>query len=109
MPGPSAITVSEESKLTGHSGYIHHPLSSISFFVPEFLEAQPVPWAEDLRKHDGEDVLCLPFSLSPFKISEAVRSMSLTEATVSKVFRFDPSTVEETMVCPQNAIRDHRN
>lgn len=57
-----------------------------------------IPWSDDLRKHDGEDVLCLPFSLSPFKLPEAARSMSLSDATISQSFRFDPSSLETSTV-----------
>ncbi|KAI0359839.1 hypothetical protein OH77DRAFT_1419173 [Trametes cingulata] len=79
-------------------GFVYTPLSNLSFVSPRLLEAPTVPWSEDLRKHDGEDVLCLPFSLSPFKLPDAARSLSMAESSIANVLRFEPSSLKETML-----------
>ncbi|KAM5535917.1 hypothetical protein V8D89_010357 [Ganoderma adspersum] len=79
-------------------GYVYPPLSVKNLMPPSMLGVDPVPWSEELRKNSGEDVLCLPFSLTPFSLIEAVRSMSLADANISKVLRFEPSSVESSMM-----------
>lgn len=81
------------------TGFVYEPLSTFNLLLGrDIRESSTVPWTEQLRKHDGDDVLCLPFSLSPFKLPEAARSLSLSGATVSHSFRFDPSSIHTTMV-----------
>ncbi|TBU33303.1 hypothetical protein BD311DRAFT_652077 [Dichomitus squalens] len=80
------------------TGYVFPPLSTRNLISPKVLSTEPVPWSEALRKNGADDVLCLPFSVTPFKLIEAARSMSLADATISNSFRFEPSSVEETMM-----------
>ncbi|KAI0707337.1 hypothetical protein C8Q76DRAFT_628908 [Earliella scabrosa] len=81
------------------TGFVYEPLSTFNLLLGrDIRESSTVPWTEQLRKHDGDDVLCLPFSLSPFKLPEAARSLSLSGATVSHSFRFDPSSIHTTML-----------
>uniref|UniRef100_A0A5K1JSD7 43kDa secreted glycoprotein (Immunodominant antigen Gp43) n=1 Tax=Ganoderma boninense TaxID=34458 RepID=A0A5K1JSD7_9APHY len=80
-------------------GYIYPPLSVKNLIPPAaILDVDPVPWSEELRKNGAEDVLCLPFSLTPFPLIEAVRSISLADANISNVLRFEPSSVESSMM-----------
>ena len=80
------------------AGYVLPPLSRRNLVPHKLLFADPVPWSESLRKNGADDVLCLPFSVSPLRLIEAARSMSLADATLSSSFRFEPSSVKETMV-----------
>ncbi|KAI0367785.1 hypothetical protein BV20DRAFT_1023823 [Pilatotrama ljubarskyi] len=79
-------------------GFAYGPLSNFSFMNPRLLDAETVRWSEDLRKHEGEDVICVPFSLSPFKLPDAARSLSMADASVADVLRFEPSSVKETVL-----------
>ncbi|EJF64933.1 hypothetical protein DICSQDRAFT_159896 [Dichomitus squalens LYAD-421 SS1] len=79
-------------------GYVFPPLSTRNLISPKVQSTEPVPWSEALRKDGADDVLCLPFSVTPLKLIEAARSMSLADATISNSFRFEPSSVEETMI-----------
>ncbi|EIW57579.1 uncharacterized protein TRAVEDRAFT_29627 [Trametes versicolor FP-101664 SS1] len=79
-------------------GFTYRPLSSLSFMTPELLEANTVPWSDDLRKNGEDQVLCPPFAHTPFHLSEAMRTLSTADATVADVLRFEPSSVKETMM-----------
>ncbi|KAI1796835.1 hypothetical protein LXA43DRAFT_984722 [Ganoderma leucocontextum] len=79
-------------------GYIFPPLSVKNLVPPHMLGVDPVPWSEELRKNSGEDVLCLPFSVTPFPLIEAVRSISLADSNIGNVLRFEPSSVENSMM-----------
>ena len=81
------------------AGYIFPPLSVKNMIPLNVLGVEPVSWSEELRKNGGEDVLCLPFSFSPFHLIEAVRSISLADANIGKVLRFEPSSLKNLMVC----------
>ncbi|OSD06597.1 hypothetical protein PYCCODRAFT_949919 [Trametes coccinea BRFM310] len=82
-------------------GFLYSPLSRLSFMTPSALDpdATPaVPWSESLRRHDGHDVLCLPYSLTPLHLSDAVSSLSMADANISKTLRFEPGSVKQTMI-----------
>ncbi|KAI0671762.1 hypothetical protein C8Q78DRAFT_1069353 [Trametes maxima] len=78
--------------------FVYVPLSSMSLMTPQLIDAQAVPWSEELRRYDGDNVLCLPYSLTPFRLPDVARSLSMTDANVSNLLRFEPSTVKETMM-----------
>lgn len=65
---------------------------------PTLFGVEPVSWSEELRKNSGQDVLCLPFSVTPFPLMEGIRSISPADANISNVLRFEPSSVKCTMV-----------
>ncbi|KAI0635954.1 hypothetical protein C8Q77DRAFT_1216470 [Trametes polyzona] len=78
--------------------YVFEPLSDLSFMTPELLAAEVVPWSEDLRKHDGEDVLCVPYELTPLRIPEALRSLPMADGSISSLLRFEPPSVKEEFI-----------
>ncbi|KAI0649091.1 hypothetical protein C8Q79DRAFT_998966 [Trametes meyenii] len=79
-------------------GFVYVPLSSMSLMTPQLIDTPAVPWSEELRRHDGDDILCLPYSLTPFRLPDVARSLSMADANVSNILRFEPSTVKETMM-----------
>ncbi|KAH9944594.1 hypothetical protein B0H21DRAFT_694880, partial [Amylocystis lapponica] len=74
--------------------FAHDPLSHFVFRPKELNAKRVVPWSENLVHQHGSEVLCLPFTHSPFALLDAARSLSFKRATVSKRFRFDPPTVK---------------
>ncbi|KAI8980204.1 hypothetical protein BD414DRAFT_516640 [Trametes punicea] len=81
-----------------HSCFVHTPLSALSLVTPRLLNTGAVPWSEAMRRHEGQEVLCLPFSITPFHLPEAARSLSMADANIAGVLRFEPSSVRETMM-----------
>ncbi|KAI9061292.1 hypothetical protein FKP32DRAFT_1631332 [Trametes sanguinea] len=82
-------------------GFLYSPLSSLSFMTPTALDVDStpaVPWSESLRRHDGHDVLCLPYSLTPLHLVDAARSLSMADANITNTFRFEPASVKHTML-----------
>ncbi|KAI0750137.1 hypothetical protein C8Q80DRAFT_674545 [Daedaleopsis nitida] len=79
-------------------GFVFDPLSRLNFVTPELVKLECLPWSEDMRQQEGDDVACLPFSLSPFKLDDAARSSSLSDANISSSFRFDPGSVQASML-----------
>ncbi|KAI0833495.1 hypothetical protein BC628DRAFT_1308651 [Trametes gibbosa] len=83
---------------TCSTGFLYKPLSNLSLVPPELYYTKPVQWSEDMRKHEGEDVLCLPFNMDPFRVPEAIRSLSEAHTQVADVLRFEPSSVKGNMM-----------
>ncbi|CDO78182.1 hypothetical protein BN946_scf184797.g8 [Trametes cinnabarina] len=82
-------------------GFVYSPLSNLSFMTPMALNADKlmaVPWSEDLRRHDGHDVLCLPFSVTPFHVPDVVRSLSMADANIANTLRFEPGSFKDTFL-----------
>ncbi|KAI0331888.1 hypothetical protein GY45DRAFT_1401537 [Cubamyces sp. BRFM 1775] len=85
----------------GHScvpRFVFPPLSTLNLKSPNLLNVDAVPWSEDLRKHDGDDVLCLPYSVTPFQLPNLARSLSLSKSNIAKVLRLEPSSLKENML-----------
>ena len=72
-------------------------MSAASLTTTDLLRTQPAQWSEDMRRHNGDDVVCLPFTLSPFRVVEAVRSLSLADTNLN-IVRIIPSSVREISV-----------
>ncbi|RPD60091.1 hypothetical protein L226DRAFT_535029 [Lentinus tigrinus ALCF2SS1-7] len=79
-------------------GFCYRPLSEYCLATTDLLEAKPVEWSEDMRNQDGDNVLCLPFTLSPFQLAESARHLSMADANVSDIIRFEPSSLREIMM-----------
>ncbi|KAI0925761.1 hypothetical protein AcW1_008106 [Taiwanofungus camphoratus] len=79
-------------------GFVFEPLSRISFNSPALNTRGHVRFSDDLLTQRGSDILCLPFTHTPFALVDAARSLSYQQATISERFRFDPSTVRANML-----------
>ncbi|RDX57285.1 hypothetical protein OH76DRAFT_1467772 [Lentinus brumalis] len=78
-------------------GFVYPPLSEQCFQTTQLLRTEPAPWSEDMRQHHGDEVLCLPFTMSPFRLTEACRGLSMADAMLD-LLRFEPSSLRETMM-----------
>ncbi|OBZ72453.1 hypothetical protein A0H81_07580 [Grifola frondosa] len=85
---------SSNSIIPGHS---FDPLSRFSFDSPSYLKLPSVPFSDDLRTQHGSDVLCMPFTFTPFPLIELAQSLSYQQATISPSFRFDPLSVKPNL------------
>ncbi|KAH9903047.1 hypothetical protein C8Q73DRAFT_742270 [Cubamyces lactineus] len=79
-------------------GFVFPPLSTLSLMTPNLLNVDTVPWSEDLRKHEGDDVLCLPYSIMPFQLPDLARSLSVPNSNIARVLRLEPSSLKENML-----------
>ncbi|KAI0775188.1 hypothetical protein BD413DRAFT_471753 [Trametes elegans] len=78
------------------TGFNFIPLSMLSLVTPELLKTETVPVSEETKQHDGNDVLCLPFSVTPFHLPDVARELPTSKATIADVLRFEPRSVKET-------------
>lgn len=88
------------SLLKCFTGFSMDPLSRMSFSdlaTDERLEAA-LPFGEELMKQNDVDVLCLPYTATPFALTEAARTLSFNDAIVEEDFRFDPATLRSHLV-----------
>lgn len=74
------------------------PVSHLSFNCPKTHEAETVPFTDDLQHQHDEEILCMPYEFTPFLLTDLVRASSFQKATISKKFRFDPSSVKDNLV-----------
>ncbi|KAL6302372.1 hypothetical protein BKA93DRAFT_736922, partial [Sparassis latifolia] len=81
-------------------GFVFEPLSSLSLAHPAYTQFNNVRFSEDLETQHGSDILCLPFTHTPFKLIDLARSLSYEEATTTepKPLRFDPESVKERLI-----------
>ncbi|KZP23785.1 hypothetical protein FIBSPDRAFT_445729 [Athelia psychrophila] len=57
-------------------GCTFNPLSRISFNSSEIVPGAAVPFTKDLAFHSGQEVLCLPYTLSPLALGRPGTSLS---------------------------------
>ncbi|EGN99173.1 hypothetical protein SERLA73DRAFT_53875, partial [Serpula lacrymans var. lacrymans S7.3] len=81
------------------------------FFIPYFPASNPlafinknmdprqtVPFSETLTRQSSDNVMCLPFTITPLSLPEQVRKLSFTQATVCDGFRFHPASVKPNLL-----------
>ncbi|EMD34074.1 hypothetical protein CERSUDRAFT_97999 [Gelatoporia subvermispora B] len=79
-------------------GFSIEPLSRLSLNCDALIKHETVPWFDQLRVQNGEEIVCQPFTLSPLALQDAARSLSLKQAQISEGFRLDPSSVNFHML-----------
>ncbi|KAI9061293.1 hypothetical protein FKP32DRAFT_1759707 [Trametes sanguinea] len=79
-------------------GFIRPPLSALNFMDPKIDLNTEVPTTAPLRQYDGQDVLWLPYTLTPLHFLDMVRSLSMADAAIAKHMRFETGSVKETML-----------
>lgn len=80
-------------------GFNHEPLSRIPLEVFDSeAKEKAVIFSDELRHQHGSDVLCLPYTQTPFPLLDAARSLSLRQATIAEDFRLDPLSLQEDFV-----------
>lgn len=90
------IYITSSSK--GFTGFSMDPLSRMVFSVTdeEHLELAET-FDPEMTKQQGLDVLCLPYTSTPFALPDVARSLSFQDGAVGDV-RFDPPSVKTEMV-----------
>ncbi|CAL1716729.1 unnamed protein product [Somion occarium] len=78
-------------------GFVFDPLSRISLKSPSLQKYTTVPFSSELERQYEQDILCLPFTISPFSLPSLARSTSFKNAVISDDLRFDPTSVKEQM------------
>ncbi|KAJ3551264.1 hypothetical protein NM688_g4802 [Phlebia brevispora] len=77
-------------------GFAYDPLSQLSIKDRNDRSDVPfntVPWSPDLQRQHGLDIACLPYTMTPFSLVDAARSLSYSDAGITDI-RFDPTSVE---------------
>lgn len=74
-------------------GFNLDPLSRISFKDDYLRFCQSIPFSAELMHQQGMDVICPPFTHTPFSLGSMARSLSLQQARITEHLRFDPTTV----------------
>jgi hypothetical protein len=98
MPGKIFQYIHPNWSSEGLTGFSMDPLSRMVFSVTneEHLELAET-FDPEMTKQQGVDVLCLPYTLTPFALPEAARSLSFQDGAIGDV-RFDPPSVKSEMV-----------
>ncbi|KZT00810.1 uncharacterized protein LAESUDRAFT_731876 [Laetiporus sulphureus 93-53] len=78
-------------------GFVYEPLSRISLNSMLFDRGSTIRFSEDLLTQRGTEILCLPFSVTPFPLLDVARSLSYQQATISEQLKFDPSAVKANL------------
>ncbi|GJE88754.1 hypothetical protein PsYK624_048370 [Phanerochaete sordida] len=81
-------------------GFSMDPLSQLSFseLTTDERLAEAVPFSEELTKVQDIDVLCLPYTATPFALPDAARTLSFNDAIIEEDFRFDPTTFRSDLI-----------
>ena len=56
-----------------------------------------------MRRHNGDEVQCPPFTVSPFRLIEAARSLPLADANIF-IIRYEPSSIRDSMVSQAHQV-----
>ncbi|EPQ54081.1 hypothetical protein GLOTRDRAFT_139481 [Gloeophyllum trabeum ATCC 11539] len=107
VTGNAWVTYGEDTTqrtITAHAansylpGFSTEPLARICLNDPKLYSLEPVPWSPELETQYGVKPLCLPFTLSPLGLLDAIRRLSYRDATIHDHFRFDPSSVRANLL-----------
>ncbi|KAF7794816.1 hypothetical protein EIP86_005958 [Pleurotus ostreatoroseus] len=82
-------------------GFVFDPLSQFSFKDFNDLSDIPtdgVPWSPALAMQHGMDVTCLPFTMTPFSLVDAARSLPRDAKKLP--IRYDPESLKEVLLVP---------
>jgi len=79
-------------------GFVHEPLSRLSLGSSAFKQGNGIRFSDDLRTQRGTEILCLPFTLTPFRIVDLLRSLPQQQASPHKSLRLYPSSLKESML-----------
>lgn len=58
-----------------------------------------IPFSEDMTRQHDTDILCIPYSVTPFSIPSALQTLLEQKAILSDDIKFNPSTVQSKVVC----------
>ncbi|KAH7927934.1 hypothetical protein BV22DRAFT_1193229 [Leucogyrophana mollusca] len=72
-------------------------LGRLAFRDENMSPEQAVPFSQSLTKQHGSDILCLPYTTSPFSLLDKARNLSFKQATIHDGVRFDPSSVKPNL------------
>ncbi|KAH9928302.1 uncharacterized protein B0H18DRAFT_254158 [Fomitopsis serialis] len=90
--------VSVSSDLSYMPGFVYEPLSRMALNSPALSTSAAVPFSEDLRTQHGTQVLCLPFTHTPFPLLELCSQMENIRWPVGPTFHIKPHTASVTMM-----------
>ena len=77
------------------------PLCAAPLWAPDFVDrVEPIPFSQTSLSVYGQDVLCIPFTTSPFKWLDIARNLSWRQATLNEKLKFSPSSVTPALVRP---------
>ncbi|EGO24741.1 hypothetical protein SERLADRAFT_438355 [Serpula lacrymans var. lacrymans S7.9] len=79
-------------------GYSLDLLGRLAFINKNMDPRQTVPFSETLTRQSSDNVMCLPFTITPLSLPEQVRKLSFTQATVCDGFRFHPASVKPNLL-----------
>jgi len=75
------------------------PLCAAPLWAPDFVDrVEPIPFSQTSLSVYGQDVLCIPFTTSPFKWLDIARNLSWRQATLNEKLKFSPSSVTPALV-----------
>ncbi|EKM58383.1 uncharacterized protein PHACADRAFT_252658 [Phanerochaete carnosa HHB-10118-sp] len=84
--------------LAVEAGRREHQADDAACLLPTIHLKTALPFGEELRKQNDADVLCLPYTATPFALTEAARTLSFSDAMVEEDFRFDPATLRSHLI-----------
>ena len=74
-------------------------LSAAPLWSPDQEAYEPVPFTEALLHQHGEEVQCIPYTVSPFSLLDIPKSSEDSTWTIAQYLQVRPSTIKPTLVC----------